>query len=416
MSQVITQESWFDRLGGSIKGVVAGLVLFAVSFPLLFVNEGRAVKTAKALEEGANLVVEAASDSIDPANEGRFVHTSDLASTDAVLKDDFFGVSVNAIRLNRRVEMLQWKEKQEQQTRKKIGGGTETVTTYSYVQEWSPELINSTRFHEASSHVNPTDVPFQQLTVEAPDVFVGSYRLPKALVQQITVSEPLEVSLDAVQKEWAEGLRPYSDGGTASNGFYWSRSSNGGEGSQIGDVRILFTVTRPLEVSIMAQQTRDTFTPFIASNGRQLNMLTVGVASADQMFATAAAQNSMWTWILRAIGAGCMFFGLTLVVRPLSVLADVLPPVGSLVEMGTGFVALLVSASLSLATISVAWLFYRPLVGIPLLLVGMGLIALLVVKLAKQPSVTGDDGDQRIVARRSNNDQTSQSFDRSIGV
>ena len=111
-----------------------------------------------------------------------------------------------------------------------------------------------------------------------------------------------------------------------------------------------------------------------------------------------------------------MFFGLTLVVRPLSVLADVLPPVGSLVEMGTGFVALLVSASLSLATISVAWLFYRPLVGIPLLLVGMGLIALLVVKLAKQPSVTGDDGDQRIVARRSNNDQTSQSFDRSIGV
>jgi hypothetical protein len=415
MSQVVTHESWFSRLGGSIKGVVVGLILFAISFPILFLNEGRAVNTAKALQEGATSVIEASSQTIDPANEGKFVHVTDQASTDAILEDELFGISVNGIRLNRRVEMLQWKEKQEQQQRKKIGGGTETVTTYSYEREWSPELITSSRFQEATAHHNPASMPFEQLTKEASDVFVGSFRLPKALAQQITVTEPLEVSLDKVQKEWAEGLRPYRDDATGANGFYWSRASGSSE-SQIGDVRVLFSVTRPVEVSIMAQQIRDTFTPYTASNGRQLNMLAVGTVSADQMIATAAAENSMWTWVLRAVGAILMLIGLSLIVRPLSVLADVLPPVGAVVEMGTGLVALVIAGALSLATISFAWLFYRPLIGVPLLLLGVGLIAVLAMKLSKKLSATAKDAEQNTVARRSNNDQKRQAADRSIGV
>jgi len=258
-------------------------------------------------------------------------------------------------------------------------------------------------------------MPFQQLTKEASDVFVGSFRLPKVLTQQITVTEPLEVALDKVQKEWAEGLRPYRDDATGANGFYWSRASGGSE-PQIGDVRVLFTVTRPVEVSIMAQQIRDTFTPFTASNGRQLNMLTVGTVSADQMIATATAENSMWAWILRAVGAILMVVGLSLMARPLSVLADVLPPVGAVVEMGTGLVALLIAGALSLTTISFAWLFYRPLIGIPLLLAGCGLIALLVIKLGSQTRTNADVPSQNIVARRSNNDQAGRSIDHSIGV
>lgn len=414
MSQVVTHESWFGRLGGSIKGVLGGLVLFALAFPVLFTNEGRAVKTAKALEEGAMNVVELASSTIDPDNEGKFIHVVDEARTDTILEDELFGISVNAIRLTRHVEMNQWKEKQEQQTRTKLGGGTETVTTYSYVQEWSPELIDSSRFHEARSHQNPTDMPFQELSQESSDVFVGSFRLPKSLIQQISDSEPLEVSLDNVQKEWAEGLRSYGDGGATSNGFYWSRTSSDAA-SQVGDVRVLFTVTHPVDVSIMAQQTRDTFTPFIASNGRQLNMLTVGTATADQMIATAAAENSMWTWILRAVGAFMMFAGLTLVVRPLSVLADVLPPVGAVVEFGTGLVALLVAGSFSLATISLAWLFYRPLIGVPLLLTGIGLIALLIMKL-KPRSVVEETDQRQYVDRPFGSDGKQEPQNSSLGV
>ena len=45
----ITSESWFGRLASAIKGVLIGIVLFVIAFPLLWWNEGRAVRTAKGL-------------------------------------------------------------------------------------------------------------------------------------------------------------------------------------------------------------------------------------------------------------------------------------------------------------------------------------------------------------------------------
>lgn len=35
-----TTESWGSRLGNSIKGVIVGLGLFVLGFPVLFWNEG----------------------------------------------------------------------------------------------------------------------------------------------------------------------------------------------------------------------------------------------------------------------------------------------------------------------------------------------------------------------------------------
>ena len=62
-----------------------------------------------------------------------------------------------------------------------------------------------------------------------------------------------------------------------------------------------------------------------------------------------------------------MFFGLSMVLKPLSVLADVLPILGDIVEMGAGLVAGLLALACALVTIAIAWIFYRPVVGIVLL-------------------------------------------------
>ncbi len=53
-------------------------------------------------------------------------------------------------------------------------------------------------------------------------------------------------------------------------------------------------------------------------------------------------------------------------------MADVLPFLGDLVGMGTAVVALALALPLSLATIAIAWVVYRPLVGIGLIVVGVG--------------------------------------------
>jgi hypothetical protein len=63
--------------------------------------------------------------------------------------------------------------------------------------------------------------------------------------------------------------------------------------------------------------------------------------------------------------------------KPLSVLADVLPIAGSIVGVGVGIFAFVASLALSLITIAIAWIFYRPMLGIPLLVVGIALLLLL---------------------------------------
>ena len=119
----ITSESWFSRIGGAIKGIVIGLVLFIASFPVLFWNEGRAVKRYKTLNEGAGSVISLPEASILPENEGMLVHVSGQAITDEIISDTEFEVAVTAIKLKRKVEMYQWNEKKKRKTRKKLGGG-----------------------------------------------------------------------------------------------------------------------------------------------------------------------------------------------------------------------------------------------------------------------------------------------------
>src|SRR4051794_22896985 len=118
-----TSHSWGSRLIESIKGVLVGVLLFVVSFPLLFWNEGRAVRTDKSLTEGMGKVVTTSSERVDSALEAKLVHTTGTADTTETLHDPDFGVSVGAIKLAREAEMFQWEETKKSETRKKLGGG-----------------------------------------------------------------------------------------------------------------------------------------------------------------------------------------------------------------------------------------------------------------------------------------------------
>ena len=58
-------------------------------------------------------------------------------------------------------------------------------------------------------------------------------------------------------------------------------------------------------------------------------------------------------------------------------IADVLPILGNIVEMGNGLVAGIVALVCSLVTIAIAWIFYRPVLAIFLLVLAAGGIYLL---------------------------------------
>ena len=80
-----------------------------------------------------------------------------------------------------------------------------------------------------------------------------------------------------------------------------------------------------------------------------------------------------------------MFIGLFVLFRPLAVVADVLPLLGDMLRMGLGLFAGVMALSLSLVTIAFAWLTYRPLVSVPLLLVGVGAIIALKLRGRRSP-------------------------------
>ena len=100
-----TQTSWFERLKGAIVGVLIGLLMIPVAVVLLFWNEGRAVTTARSLTEGAGLVQSVSADRVDPANQDKLVHVAGPLALGGSVSDADFGVTAQAVRLIRKVEM-----------------------------------------------------------------------------------------------------------------------------------------------------------------------------------------------------------------------------------------------------------------------------------------------------------------------
>jgi hypothetical protein len=148
------------------------------------------------------------------------------------------------------------------------------------------------------------------------------------------------------------------------DGFYRGRDPGS---PQIGDVRVRFSVVRPQTVSLVARLSGSTFAPYQTRAGDALLMLDAGPQTPQAMFHTAAVADSVLTWILRFAGFLVLLFGVLLVVRPIVVLGSAVPLVGSLLGAGLWVFSLGLAAALSLATIAMAWAWYRPLFAVGLL-------------------------------------------------
>jgi len=374
----VTNQGWFSRIGSSIAAAGFGLLLFIGMFPLLIWNEGRAVKTHLDLEEGRHSVVETPLDTIDPALEGKLVHVSGVAKTEEVLKDSF-GAESNALRLRRVVEMLQWKETKDTKRKKKIGGGEETITEYSYSREWKDSPISSKSF-KRSGHENPGAFPFHGSDHSAQKVSLGAHQLGNEQVSQINAFERLPPEKIVDKLKIPEGFRRDHDQ------FYRGGNS---ESPAIGDMRFYYEVVPATMISLVYKQVGAAFEPYTLSTGRQQELLVVGQQSAEEMFLHAESVNEMITWAVRAGGLFGMWLGLYMAASPLSVLLDILPIAGTIVSWGTGIMALVIAVLCSAVTIAVGWFAYRPVFSIILVAGAVAVVMLLKMLFGKkkEPSV-----------------------------
>ncbi len=383
-----TKVGWGARLGTSIRGVIFGLILFVIGFPVLFKNEGNYRKTAQTLDEGEGACIAVESpDKIDPEMNGKLVHMTGMANTEDVLSDDAFGVSATAIRLSRKVEMYQWREHSKTEEKKKLGGSVEKTTTYTYDKDWSDEVISSSDFKEPG-HDNPAAMEFASEDRTASAVSFGAFKLNERQIARIGSAQAYQFPTDfvcRVERVQMQGSTIYvPEQATRTN-----KLNNRVVATQprIGDMRVKFEVVYPHDISIVAKQRGDTFVGYTAKTGKKVDLLSDGIRDSAEMFASARSGNAMFTWFVRVGGFMLMFFGLSMVLKPLSVLADVLPSLGDIIEMGAGIVAFIIALICAFVTIAVAWLFYRPVVAILLLAAAGGFAWWLIMKKRKAVAI-----------------------------
>ncbi|KQU64752.1 hypothetical protein ASC75_12045 [Aminobacter sp. DSM 101952] len=374
----VTNVSWFGRIKRAVGGVLVGMLLIVAMVVVLFWNEGRAVTTARSLAEGAGAVVSVPVDKIDAVNEGELVHTTGPLTSSEGVGDPDFAIEAKGVRLVRNVEMFQWVENSKSETNTKLGGGEETVTTYSYAKEWQDRPIASAEFKQPANHQNPS-MELGSRSFQISEGKLGAFTLDEPMLDRIGDTDPLTIT----PSQLAGITAAYS--GTERVSIVDGRIFIGANPTSpaIGDYRIGYQLVPLGEISVIGRQTGDRFSPYQTVAGDELLMVDTGRVPAEKMFAEAVSVNTIVTWLVRA---GCLLLlalGFGLLLAPLGVLADVIPFVGSIVRMGTGLIAFVLALLLGSATIAVAWFWYRPLLAIGIAVAGV-LVALLLTRLGRR--------------------------------
>jgi hypothetical protein len=315
------------------------------------------------------MVVGAKADQVDAANEGKLIHLIGKTTVKGAPTDDVFGVtSPDAVKITREVESFQWVEDTKQTKKTKFGGSEETVTEYSYVKKWDDAVHDSSDFRHPEGHQNPNP-QFKGASFQAAEVSLGAFRLPEFLLERWADAKPHPLPDPKTLPEKLSALATVQDG--------WLVLSATPKTPAVGDARVRFESILAGDTSLLARQVRDTLEEYSTSQGTGIARISSGVKSKEAMFAEAASENALFTWLLRLGGFLAMLAGLALMLNPLKVFADLIPLAGRIVGAGTGLVAFLLSAAGSSTVIALAWLWYRPLLGIALLGVACGGLYLL---------------------------------------
>ena len=108
--------------------------------------------------------------------------------------------------------------------------------------------------------------------------------------------------------------------------------------------------------------------------------LTDGSVSADSMFESEHKSNKMMAWVLRLLGILLIYLGFKNIFDILVTLLKVLPFLSNIANMGVNLVCGVLAFVIGLVVIAIAWIVYRPVLGIILLAAAGALIFFLAKK------------------------------------
>lgn len=379
----VIKTSYGQRLKNSVGGVGFGFILVIAATILLFWNEGRTVKRAKALKQAQKECVELGDIStINKDKDGKLVYATGIAHTDDTLSDSYFNIRINAMSIERTVEYYQWVQIENKKTKDKIGGSQETEITYTYEKAWVSSYLESGNYKEQGHDNMALTTSIENFKQTAQNVSFGAYTLPDFFISSVGKSEPLNPQLDPQQiadlnkqvvkvKNPEKGEESEKNYVTITNNVVYLGNDPGAP--EIGDVRVTFTYKpNDSKISIVAQLNGSTFQEFKTKNEQTVSLIENGEVGMEEMFSDAKKANKTWGWILRFLGILLLYMGFRGIFDILVTLLKVLPFLSNIASLGTGLVSGVLAISWGLLIIAIAWLVYRPVIGIALLvLVGV---------------------------------------------
>lgn len=375
-----TTIGYGSRVKSSFGGIGTGFLLLVVATVMLWWNEGRAVKTAKMLDEAEGVAVHMPDvNTYNPEFEGKLIHANGTVITQDSLIDSDFKVGVKGMYLSRSVEYYQWVESSSSKTEDKLGGSQEVTTTYTYSKQWTSSPVNSSEFKDPeykSANNGGVRCQVDNKTVVAEHATIGAYKLPAEMISSFPRSNamPLVLSLQG------DSLTKINN-----NVIYFGANPNAPE---VGDVRVEYRYV-PAEnvVSLIAKVQSDTFTRYTAKNGKTFSSLITGTKSMEEMFESEKQGNTILTWVLRILGFILVSAGLKSIFSILSTLLKVVPFLASIMSWGVGLVCNVIAFAWTLIVVAIAWLFYRPVLSICLLIVAGAAVYFFAIKGKKKNDV-----------------------------
>ena len=339
-------------------------------------------------------------------------------------------MGATAIALKRNVEDYQWVEHSQEKKEDKLGGKEVTTTTYTYTKEWTSRPVESAQFKDpAYQNKNMVLTTVEDAEQYAENVSWGAYKLNESLIHSIHSNEGLDLAIaedllkqmdksaqaayerfygvqknnqpaqqpaqptaipdsikamlpdsvkaqldslqavnDSINKAMAaaENKKDLEYVHQAGNILYYGRVPGSPE---VGDVRVTFEKVVPAKVTVMAVVEGDSFKPFKAKNGKRFQTLVMGKKSGDEIIEAEKEANSALLWILRIVGILMVIGGLKGICGFLETILKVVPFIAGIFGWGVGIVCTVIGVVWSLIVIAIAWLFYRPLLGISLLVI-----------------------------------------------
>ena len=219
------------------------------------------------------------------------------------------------------------------------------------------------RFYGIQKSVQQPAQPAQQ-PVQTPAI-PDSIRalLPDSVKAQL---DSLQAVNDSIVKSMAnaENKKDLQYIHQAGNVLYFGRVPGAPE---VGDVRVTFEKVVPAKVTVMAVVDGDSFKPYKAKNGKRFQTLLMGQKSGDEIIEAEKEANNMILWFLRILGVMIVIGGLKGIFGFIETILKVVPFIAGIFGWGVGLVCTVLGVVWSLIVIALAWLFYRPLLGISLL-------------------------------------------------